>query len=228
MKKHVLIVENDQLLQQILLQALQPLYACSVSSSLRQGFDLLETRGFDLVVLDRVLDDGDGLELISYLQEFAYPTHVLIISMLKNWQEKVHGLRLGADDYLPKPFAIPELLVRVEHLLHQQKLSPSSCISAGRYHLYTTEGRVEFDRNQIQLRKKESRILACLLLHKNQTVSRARIIQYAWPTYDTAPQFDTLEVYVRRLRVKLREMGTHIKTVRGFGYRFDEPTAAQV
>lgn len=222
MKNSLLIVENDALLRGVLSQALSDRYSCSFAQNLKQAYGLIDTKRFDLMLLDRVLDDGDGIELLPYIRECCFSTRVLMISMLDGWSQKVAGLTTGADDYLAKPFALPELTIRLEHLLATQRLTSSDELHASNLSLHLSEGFANAGDQKIPLRRKEAQILACLLTNKNKTVSKHAISKFVWTGADQ-PEPQTLEVYIRRLRLKLGSASSSLVTVRGFGYRYQEP-----
>lgn len=225
MSNNILIVENDPLLQKIVQTGLEQFYSCTVVSSVSKACTELERHAYAAVVLDRILDDGDGIEVISYLRDYAYQTRVLIISMLDRAPDRIHGLASGADDYLSKPFSMVELKLRIEKLISSKRLEPERIYTAGSLELHSDTGLVIYQGQSVQLRKKESQILACLLEYKNRTVSRATLCAQVWPSLLEQPQYSTLDVYIRRLRMALGKAGSYIKTMRGFGYQFCESQA---
>lgn len=222
MSNNILIVENDPLLQKILQTGLEQFYHCTLVSSVARACSELELHDYSAVILDRVLDDGDGIEVVTYLRDLSAQTRVLIISMLDRSPDKIHGLASGADDYLAKPFSMVELKLRIEKLLSSTRLEPERVLRGGPLELHTESGVVVHHDQSIQLRKKESQILACLLQYRNRTVRRETLCAHVWPAQLDRPQYSTLDVYIRRLRMALRDAGQHIKTARGFGYQFCE------
>lgn len=220
--QHILIVENDRPLAQTIKAHLQSRnYQCTVTSNLDDSYTELEQFKYDLVILDRVLDDGDGIELLPFLTDCAFQTKSIVLSQKSQVLERIRGLEQGADDYVPKPFSLTELTLKVEKLLHTQKLTQTPSITAGGLTIFPESGQIVMPNASKILRKKEMQILACLLQQKDQVVSRDKIIDTVWSFGSQIPTQTTLDVYIRRIRIQLGDMGKRIKTVRGFGYLFD-------
>lgn len=225
--KNILILEDDRSLQKTLQSTLGSCYNCTVVGTLEATYAALEHKSFELVIVDRVLPDGDGMEVISYLSEMAYKTRVLALSRKASISDRVIGLEAGADDYLPKPFALAELTLKVKKLLLMDKLIPDQQTKAGGFELLPKKGVLSINGKIIQLRKKESEILHCLMKYKNSIVTREMLITDVWSGSGELPTDTTLDVYIRRIRVLLGEYSTAIATVRGFGYRFIEQSVAR-
>lgn len=128
----ILIVENDTILANTLKSFfISKGYECSTSSSIGSSVELIEHTSFDLVVLDRVLDDGDGIEVLEFIHDFSFQTKVILLSDLKSEEQRVSGLEAGADDYLPKPFSLVELNLRVRKHLLTHKLKKAELLKVG-------------------------------------------------------------------------------------------------
>ncbi len=217
--KKVLIVENDRQLATLLESMIKQLsYECLVSHSLSEAYKLLERERPDLVLLDRLLPDGDGLELATYMHESFFTMRIICISTLRSNRDRITGLENGVDDYLSKPFSLKELELRLKRLLYCEKVLEQSCIRIGSLRFFPHSGTVLGSRILIQLRKKEAAILSCLCRHKNQVVSREEIVSYVWQGETAQPALSTLDVYVRRIRGKLEQHANILRTVRGYGY----------
>lgn len=223
----ILILEDDRALQKTLQSSLESNYNCTVVGTVQAAYAALERKSFELVVVDRVLPDGDGMEIISYVSEVAYKTRVLALSRKATISDRVVGLEAGADDYLPKPFALAELTLKVKKLLLMEKMIPDLQTRAGSFELLPQKGVLSINGKTIQLRKKESEILHCLMKYKNSIVTREMLITDVWSGSGELPTDTTLDVYIRRIRVLLGEYSTAITTVRGFGYRFIEQAVAR-
>lgn len=221
--KHILIVENDTTLAQTLANHLKTKkYFCTICDSVENAISELESFSYDLVILDRILSDGDGIEVAEFISDFAYQTKVLILSEMSQVNERIKGLEKGADDYLAKPFSISELTLKIKKLLDTQKIKSYEKLTLGPLTILPETGEVTVQNKKICIRKKEIQLLACLIRYKNQVVSREKIIDIVWGGSYDLPTQSTLDVYVRRLRVNLGEYKEHIKTVRGFGYMASE------
>jgi len=215
----VLLVENNLSLQKSLKDILkQSGHQVMTATSLDKSFSLLDKYYFSLAVIDRGLDDGDRLEIVDYLNDSSFSTRTIVLTQLSGTEEKIRGLRSGADDYMPKPFSTQELKLRIDNLLNKSKVKQESVMSFGSIKFYENQGVVECENKRVQLRPKAAALLKCFLVHKNQVISRERIIDYVWGSKIDVPLTSSLDVYIRRLRIKLKGIGLQVKTVRGFGY----------
>lgn len=216
--KKILIIEDDPTLQKSLQSLLSQHYSCETASSLQESFSLIDAKKYELVIVDRMLPDGDGLEVIEYLHDSFYQTKVLALTHQSAVDDRIHGLEQGADEYLAKPFSFTELKLKVKKLLWMEKLKIASLLKAGSLEFNPETGIIFIENTQVRLRKKEAEIFRCLLRYKNQVVSRDMIIDDVWAGSELIPSETTLDVYIRRIRVLLKEYHRIITTVRGFGY----------
>ena len=220
LENSILVIENDPLLTKSLqnhcrYSGLQAEFTSNIATALEK----LETHGYSLVVVDRKLDDGDGLEVVEYFHDTCPQTKVIICSQLGSVKERIYGLSSGADAYLPKPFSFKEFSLILNKLLHMHKKIATHVLSAGDMHLDLSTGSVQIASTTYKIRKKEAELLACLLIHKDAVVSRMSLLEYVWGIHTQLPTYNTLDVYIRRIRMQLGKENTHrIKTVRGFGY----------
>jgi DNA-binding response OmpR family regulator len=218
--KSILILEDDLSLAKTLSNILlKDIHLVKVAHSLEKAYSYLEKNNPDLVIADRVLPDGDGIELVKFLHNSSFKTKILILSTKNEIKNRVEGLQGGADDYLSKPFSTTELLLRVNSLLNKKKITSTNCLKFGPIKLHADDGIVELGGKKIKLRKKESEILNCLFTHQNQVVSRQKITNWAWGCSSEIPSHATIDVYIRRLRIILAKHAPIIQTVRGFGYK---------
>lgn len=214
----ILIIEDNISLAKLLEDTLASKgYKTKVAHLKSTAVKLMTKMKFDLVLLDRLLPDGDGLELLSKLQEISFHTKTLVLSIKGDTDDKVIGLEKGADDYLPKPFSYAELVLRVRGLLTKQKVLPLTTLTAGKLYFYPESGQVMVGSREYQFRPQESAIIHCLLAHKNQVVTRAMLVRWVW--HDSEPAASTIDVYMRRIRSILGDDATLIETIRGFGFR---------
>ncbi len=216
----IVVVEDDYSLNQRLRQELKNVGDKIFSfSKLSQVYSFLETDTAELVIVDRQLTDGDGLELVEYLHEIHFYTKVLILSQLKSARERIKGLSLGADDYLTKPFHPLELKLRVKRLLAKEKKQTGQTLVCGNLSFNPQTGQLTIFDHQATLRKKESQVLKVLLKYQNQVVTHNQVTQSAWPGEKFYPTHTTINVYIRRLRIKFGPYKNAIETIRKFGYR---------
>lgn len=216
----ILIVENDAALATQVAELLSVLKKPVITaSSISQARAVLADQEPEVVVLDRVLGDGDGLEILEDIILDELPSRVLVLSTLGEVQERIKGLERGADEYLPKPFSRAELLLRVKNLLVRKKETPGDELTLGKLTIKPETGELQGSTHQNTLRKKEMQIFASLVRYKNQVLSRDKLIELVWGTSEYLPTHATLDVYIRRIRIALGTEQHLIETVRGFGYR---------
>lgn len=216
---NILIVENDKDLSKYISNYFSNKNLnCQVCTTVEHACNYLEEKECDLVIIDRVLDDGDGIEVVEFINDYNFKTRIIMLSQKSKTDEIIHGLESGADDYLAKPFSISELSLRVDNLLAKYKTKRSETLSVGKVTIYPKTGEIIIDNLSSTMRKKEIQILACLFKHKNHVVSRNMIINDVWSGGQEIPTYTTLDVYIRRIRIFLGKQKDLIKTVRGFGY----------
>lgn len=181
---------------------------------------LLTDHNFNLLILDRILPDGDGLDLIHHALEHHRQTRILVLTTQAQSSEVVRGLQLGASDYLAKPFNQEELILRLKNLLNQRKTIRFNVLTAGKLQLYPQSKIVIINGQEISLRPKQAELLTCLLEHQGLTLTKELILDQVWSDATDRPNYNTLAVYIRRLRMKLSPVSSRIQTIRGVGYRF--------
>jgi DNA-binding response OmpR family regulator len=220
----ILIIEDDLCLG----KSLQTLFTkrnctAKLCTNISNSYKFLEKKNPDLVIADRVLPDGDGIEIVEYLKDYSYKTKVLMLSKKSEVENRVEGLANGADDYLAKPFSSKELILRVDSLLNKDKLSSIEFIEIGNLKLFYTNGNFMIEKISIPIRKREIDLLHCLMIHHGQVVSRHQLINWVWGCNSNLPTLSTIDVYITRLREKLGPHKKYLKTVRGFGYQLKLP-----
>ena len=215
----ILVLEDHLNLAKIIKKVLlKEQYRVDVANNLIFARQLIKKYDYDLLIFDRLISGEDSLELLEELKFSNYFLKTLLISCKKMISDRLLSLRI-ADDFLAKPLSMPELLLRAKNLLKRSKTVLNqhySCSDfvlsdAGQVFLYKTQ-------KQLHLPDKEAQILTCLLIHKNQPVSYQTIFNYVWPNTDDYPQQRTLNVYVRRIRLKSPIIGQKIETLRNFGF----------
>lgn len=192
-------------------------YTLHVREDLNSSYSYLEATKPSLILLDRTLPDGDGIELAEYVAETDQTSLLVIISAKAMLHDRIEGLRKGADDYLSKPFSTAELMLKVEKLLRTTKHHEGGVIEYGPLKLLVDRGQVVLGQHLLRLRRREFQILAYLAAQKGRVITRGQLIEHIWPDGVT-PSFARIDVYIRRLRMMLGEHGKLIKTMKGFGY----------
>lgn len=221
----ILVIEDDRTTREFLHQALtEQGYSVEVASDGQDGlFQALELT-FDLILLDRMLPKMDGLTVLQTLRSNGNSVPVLILSALDSVDERVKGLKQGGDDYLVKPFALAELLARVEILLRRSdgthSTVQSSDLSVKNLTLDLLSHKLLVSDLSVEIQPKEFQLLRYLLEHQDQVVTRTMLFEAVWD-YQFDPQTNVIDVHVARLRKKLQAANclAEIETVRGVGYR---------
>jgi DNA-binding response OmpR family regulator len=232
MSKTLLIVEDDTRVADFLLRGLRAEgYTPTTVGSAEEALPLLRRGGFDLALFDVMLPGQSGMELCQQIRAECLALPVLMLTAMGSVQERVAGLRCGADDYLTKPFAFDELLARVEALLRRppQWVERATELVVGDLVFDRRRMEVRRDGAELPLTAKELALLELLMSAPGRLFSRERILSNVWGI-DSDPLTNVVDVYVRRLRSKLDTPGeaSRITTVRGLGYRLDPPQPATV
>ncbi|MCX7962209.1 MAG: response regulator transcription factor [Burkholderiales bacterium] len=218
----ILLVEDDASLAGALAQMLRAEgHAVDAVSSGEQAVLAARQEPFDLVILDIGLPGIDGFEVLRRLRGGGGTMPVLMLTARDPVEDRVRGLDLGADDYMTKPFAMPELTARVRALVRRSQARAGPRIEHGPLVLDTAARRAFLGGEPLQLAAREWAVLEVLLARVERVVSKEAIIQAVtgW-SEELSP--NAIEVYVSRLRAKLEPAGIRIRTVRGFGYMLEE------
>jgi two-component system OmpR family response regulator len=221
--KRCLVIEDELNTSRFICQALQVAgYEAVPCHNGLDGARLALESHWDIIILDRMLPGQvDGLSVLERLRAHKNHTPVLILSALGSTDERVRGLRSGGDDYLSKPFALDELLARVEALLRRQLAVPSPVLQVADLVLDTRHQRVTRAGQTITLQPREFRLLEYLMRHAGQVVTRTMLLESVWD-YHFDPQTNVIDVQMSRLRTKVDKDFSLplIQTVRGIGYLF--------
>jgi two-component system, OmpR family, response regulator len=220
----LLVVEDDRDLNRQIVSALEDAgYVADRAYDGEEGHFLGESEPYDAIILDIGLPLKDGLSVLESWREAGIKTPVLLLTARDRWSDKVQGFDAGADDYVPKPFHMEEVLAHVRALLRRAAGHASSDLSCGPVKLDTRAGRVIVDGQPIKLTSHEYRLLAYMMHHNGRVISRTELVEHLYDQ-DFDRDSNTIEVFVGRLRKKL---GIDIiQTVRGLGYLLVPPEGA--
>lgn len=218
----ILIVEDDSTLASGLARVLEGEgHAVDVVSRGEDALAAAQQERFDLLILDIGLPGIDGFETLRRLRATGARVPVLILTARDAVDDRVRGLDLGGDDYMPKPFAAPELAARVRALIRRSQARGGPRVEHGPLVLDTAARRAFLAGEPLELAAREWAVLEVLLANVERIVSKERIIQ-AVAGWGEELSPNAIEVYVSRLRAKLEPAGVRIRTVRGFGYMLQE------
>ncbi|WP_416672920.1 response regulator [Egbenema bharatensis] len=219
----VLVVEDDAGISRFIHQGLNEAgYAVDIASNGRDGINYAIAADYDVIVLDVLLPELDGLSVLKDLRQRGLQTPVLLLTALDTVQDRVLGLDAGADDYLIKPFDFTELLARLRALLRRPPLQTDVVLQVGNLQMDTVQRLVKRGDRLIELSPREFSLLEYLMRHPNQVLSRTQIAQHVW-SFDFYGDFKVIDVYIGYLRRKIdrNEPASLIQTVRGVGYRIN-------
>ncbi|MDX1742407.1 MAG: response regulator transcription factor [Ruegeria sp.] len=225
MSRRLLIVEDDEDTREFIAKGFgEEGYIVEAAEDGREGLYHATDGGFDAVVLDRMLPGLDGLSLIKSMRAAGVKTPVLMLTAMSAVDERVKGLRAGADDYLVKPFSFQELHARIEALLRRpQEAEDSPTLTCRDLEMDLLTRKVTRNGREITLTPREFQILEFFLRRKNRVVSRTMLLEGVWD-YHFDPNTNVVDVHISKLRRQLDEGGEPplIETVRGAGYMISD------
>jgi DNA-binding response OmpR family regulator len=222
--KVLLIEDNVELADSISNFLEKEGYLCEVSHTRNDAEDKLISFRYDTILLDITLPDGNGLDLLQLINQEKIDSCVLIISAKNALDDKITGLEGGADDYLTKPFHLPELHARLRAIYRRKKLQGSNMVTFNEITLNTDTLEAMVHEIKLDVTPKEFDLLLYFLVNKNRVLSRQSIAAHLWGDYtDNLSNFDFVYQHVKNLRKKIHaaEGGDYISTVYGLGYKFN-------
>lgn len=216
----ILIVEDDQTLAKNLKRVLiKDGFAVDTAFSKEDGVAEIEVNEYDCIVLDINLPDGSGFDLLSQLRNNENQTPVIIVTARGEVEDRIKGLNLGADDYVPKPINSNELIARIRAIIRRNSQSALPVITVGKLIVQPAEHVATVNGHVLDLTAKEFAVLEYLAQHSGQAVTRTMLMEHIWGSdFDTFS--NVIDVYIRNLRRKVEKYSqeTLIKTIRGKGY----------
>lgn len=222
----ILVVEDDGDLREIIGKSLQKeRYIVENAANTREALTKVDSYEYDCVLLDIMLPDGNGLDILRYLHQTEHQPHVIIISAKDSIDDKVLGLDLGADDYLPKPFHLAELHARIKSVLRRSSTKRDSWIRYGNVSIDPQSLQVQVDGRELELSRKEADILAYFINRAERLIDKQMLAEAVWGDYiDMADSIDFIYAHMKNLRKKMRTAGAdiEIKNVYGMGYKLVE------
>lgn len=222
----ILIVEDqEELVENIETYLHKEGLICEVAFNYNEAISKLSGYSYDLLLLDLMLPDGNGLDILKYARRQFPDTGVLIISAKNALEDKVKGLELGADDYLAKPFHLSELNARLKSIYRRRHLKGENKIEFNEITLNTDTMEVLINNDPIELTKKEYELLLYMLVNKNRVLSKQSIAEHLWGDYmDAADSFDFVYQHIKNIRKKIMKNGgkDYIINMYGSGYKFTD------
>ena len=228
-RMRILIVEDEEKMAKALRKGLEAeQFSVSVAQTGEEGFFLASTETYDLVILDWMLPQRDGIEVLAALRQKGVSVPVLILTSKDTVKDRVHGLDAGADDYLVKPFAFPELVARIRALLRRGKPESVNTLRVGDLEMDVAGRVVQREGRELALTAREFDLLLYLLRNQGRVVSREMLARDVWQeTARYTPLDNVIDVHVAHLRRKIDEpFGNKLlHTVRGVGFVLREETS---
>lgn len=225
----ILIIEDDERILEFIGRGLTAEgYLIESATDGKEGLRLAASSAYKLILLDLMLPEISGQEVCRQLRAQGITTPIIMLTAMDALEDKVYGLRTGADDYLTKPFAFDELLARIEALLRRTNGYKDEVneLLVGDLKLSRDTRLVKRGKRSIELTAKEFALLEYLMAEPGKVFSRTKILDNVWG-YNTDPLTNVVDVYIRNLRRKIDDGEKHplIKTVRGFGYKLEAADA---
>ena len=219
----ILIIEDEPSLRELIQRSLEKeRYVVEAAADFQSGLRKIEDYDYDCVLLDIMLPDGNGLNLLEQLKKMRKRENVIIISAKDSLDDKVLGLELGADDYLPKPFHLAELNARIKSVIRRQRRDGEMDIRLANIRIVPDTFQVFVDDKEIELNRKEYDILLYFANRPGRLVNKNTLAESVWgDNIDQVDNFDFIYAQIKNLRKKLKDAGAlaELKAVYGFGYK---------
>ncbi|MCD0456853.1 response regulator transcription factor [Chryseobacterium sp. LC2016-27] len=220
----ILIIEDEKELAQSIAEYLsEENYLCSFATNFREAIDKIENHEYDCIILDIMLPDGNGLEILKELKKQNKQDGVIIVSAKNAVDDRVNGLQLGADDYLTKPFHLSELMARVFSIIRRKQFENSNIIRQNELQIDLLSKTITINQQVVVLTKKEFDLLIYFVGNKNKVISKSTLAEHLSGDFaDMLDNHDFVYAHVKNLKKKLYDAGCdhYLKTVYGTGYKW--------
>lgn len=198
-------------------------FVCEWVDNAKAAIDKISIYDYDCILLDLMLPDGNGFEILKELKGQNKAEGIIIISAKETLETRIEGFNLGADDYLTKPFHLSELLVRVQALIRRKNFKGSNIVSFNEIHIDILSKTVKVNNNKIEITKKEIDLLLYLIGNENRVLSKSAIAEHlSGDMADMLDNHDFVYAHIKNLKKKLNDAGSgdYIKSVYGLGYKW--------
>ena len=220
----VLVIEDERLLSESIIACLkQEGFICDAAANYKMAIEKIELFDYDCILLDINLPGGSGLDILRQLKQNKKMDGVLIISARNSLEDKISGLQLGADDYLPKPFHLSELVARIAAIIRRRNSGGNNLLQFNELVINTLAKTVAVNNKLMELTRKEYQLLLYFAYNKGRVISKNAIAEHLWgDETESAASFDFIYTHVKNLRKKLitAGCGDYIQSVYGMGYKF--------
>lgn len=224
----ILIIEDEQQLREVIKESLlKERFVVETADNVASAISKLEVYHYDCVLLDIMLPDGNGLDILKKIKAESRAENIIITSAKDAIEDKVSGLNLGADDYLAKPFNLAELSARIRCVVRRNNQGGDTSIKMGNCVIKPETYEVSVNGKNLDLSRKEYDILEFFVNRPNRLINKQTLAETVWGDHiDMADNFDFIYTHIKNLRKKLKETdsGIEIKSVYGYGYKLEELT----
>ena len=219
----LLIIEDEPEMLENIVQTLErEHYIVETATDYKSALYKIGVYDYDCILLDITLPDGNGLDLLKELKLAGKNEGVIIISAKDSLNDRLQGLNLGADDYLPKPFHMAELHARVKAVLRRRHFEGNQHIILGNVTIYPENRKVLIGNNEIALNRKEYDVLMYMITNKTRLVTKSALAEHVWGDHiDQSDSFDFIYSQIKNLRKKLENASISIEAVYGVGYKLE-------
>ena len=219
----VLIIEDEKsLAREMKIFLERAFYLCDKAFTAMEAKKLMIDKEYDFVLLDLGLPDNDGLELLDETKKICPNASYIILTARGNLEDRIKGLDLGADDYLPKPFSLLELQSRMQAISRRKSGNNDPVIELGDFNIDMNKRAIKFEEKEVDLSRKEFDLLSYMILHKNRPLTRMQLSEHIWGSFsDDDYDSNYIDVHIKNIRKK---MGAYapvdwLQTLRGIGYK---------
>jgi DNA-binding response OmpR family regulator len=220
----ILLIEDEQELSRSIVEYLKrESYVCEAVFTLDEATEKINLYRYDCIIVDINLPDGSGLEVIRELKQNQSEAGIVIISARNSLDDKIVGLNIGADDYLTKPFHLPELNARIKSVIRRRSFGGVREISFNEIRVLPDNMEVTVNGKELQLTRKEYDLLIFFISNRDRVLTKETIAEHLWgDEMDLADSFDFIYTHIKNLRKKIMEKGgeDYIRTIYGMGYKF--------
>jgi DNA-binding response OmpR family regulator len=219
----ILLIEDEPALQKVVREFLEKeKYIVEAASTYNEAILKVEDYNYDCILLDIMLPDGNGLDVLKHLKKIGKQENVIVVSAKDSIDDKITGLDLGADDYLPKPFHLAELNARIKSVFRRSQLKGDLFIRIGNLKIIPDSHEVLINDKRLDLNRKEYDILVYFVTHQGHLINKNMLAEAVWGDHiDQVDNFDFIYAQIKNLRKKIMdaEASVEIKAIYGFGYK---------
>ncbi|MBC7451540.1 MAG: response regulator transcription factor [Cytophagales bacterium] len=220
----ILVIEDEAaMLHSITVYFAKSGYVCETATDCSEAQEKIHLYEYDCIILDITLPDGNGLDILEQLKRNKTKAGIIILSAKNSLDDRVKGLTLGADDYLPKPFHLTELNARVTAIVRRLKFDGENIVIVGNISLDLSTYKIHISDKELILKKKEYELLLFFISNKTRIISKSSLVEHIWgDNADRTDSFDFLYSQIKNLRKKLLQYNAtyNIEAIYGIGYKF--------